>query len=58
MFLILWEVEKIFVILFAERELFKHKGEINFVSLTAAVFAWRCRSKFRTSEQLPVFRLS
>ena len=51
--LIFQEMEKIsstlglLLILVAERELFKHKREINFLSLPAAAFACRSRSKFR-----------
>ena len=51
--LIFQEMEKIsgtlglLLILVAERELFKHKREINFLSLPAASFACRSRSKFR-----------
>ena len=61
--LIFQEVEKNFctlgllLILFAERELFKHKREINFLSLRAVVFAWRGRSKFRLYEQVLAFLL-
>ena len=41
------------LILFAERELFKHKREIIFLSLPAAIFACRSRSKFRLYECFP-----
>ena len=51
--LIFQEMEKIsctlglLLILFAERELFKLKREINFLSLPAAAFTSQSRSKFR-----------
>ena len=43
--------------LFAERGLFKHKREINFLSLLAALFACRSISRFKLKEQLLVFLL-
>ena len=63
-FLIFQEMEKISCALgllllteLAERELFKHKREIIFLSLPAAVFAFRSSFKLRIYEQLPVFLL-
>ena len=46
------------LILSDERELFEYKREINVLSLPAAAFTCRSRSKFRLYEQLLVFPLS
>ena len=46
------------LILFPEREFYKHKREITFLSLPTAAFACRSRFKFRLYEQFLIFLLS